>query len=213
MEGESLETLGLAILAAVVGAAFCFFGYRFFLLLLPLWGFVAGFLAGMQGMQVLLGESFFASTVGIVVGLVLGVILAVLAYLFYYAAIVILGAAVGYTLGYGLMSAIGLDGIVGWGAGIAVGAIFAVGVVVLNAPKAVLIVLSAAGGAALLIAGGMLLFNVIEPGDLGEGVLASAIMTHTIWLIAWAVAAVAGAFVQFTSTQGHELERETYRYS
>src|SRR3990172_2861833 len=47
--GLDLETLGLAILAAVVGAAFCFFGYRFFLLLLPLWGFVAGFVAGMQG--------------------------------------------------------------------------------------------------------------------------------------------------------------------
>lgn len=209
-----METLGLAILAAVVGAAFCFFGYRFFLLLLPLWGFVAGFVAGMQGMTALLpNETFFASTVGIVVGLVLGVILAVLAYFFYYAAIVILGAAVGYTLAYGLMSAIGLDGLLGWVAGLAVGAIFAVGVVVLNAPKAVLVVLSAAGGAALLIAGGMLLFNVIEPADLAQGVLWKAITTQTIWLIAWAVAAVAGGFVQFTTTQGYEIERETYRYS
>lgn len=208
-----METLGLAILAAVVGAAFCFFGYRFFLLLLPLWGFVAGFVAGMQGMAVLLPEhTFFASTLGIVVGLVLGAILAVLAYLFYYGAIVILGAAVGYTLGYGLMSAIGLDGLVGWLAGLAVGAVFAVGVIVLNAPKAVLVVLSAAGGAALLIAGGMLLFNVIEPADLGKGVLVAAIKDHTIWLIAWAVAAVAGGFVQFTTTQGYEIERETYRY-
>jgi hypothetical protein len=209
-----LQTLGLAILAAVVGAAFCFFGYRFLLLLLPLWGFVAGFVAGMQGMAVLLpDETFFASTVGIVVGLVLGVILAVLSYLFYYAAIVILGAAVGYTLAYGLMSAIGLDGLLGWVAGLVVGAVFAVGVVVLNAPKAVLVVLSAAGGAALLVAGGMLLFSVVEPKDLSQGVLWKAITTHTIWLVAWAVAAVAGGFVQLTTSQGFELERESYRYS
>jgi hypothetical protein len=170
----------------------------------------------MQGMEVLLGSTdyqFFVSTVGIVVGLVLGVILAVLAYLFYYAAVVILGAAVGYTLAYGLLSAIGLDGLVGWAAGIAVGVVFAIGVVVLNAPKAVLVVLSAAGGAALLIAGGMLLFNVIQPGELAQGVLWKAITTHTIWLIAWVVAAVAGGFVQFTTTQGYELERESYRYA
>ncbi len=209
------QTLGLAILAAVVGAAFCFFGYRFFLVLLPLWGFVAGFVAGMQGMQALFGteHAFFVSTLGIVVGLVLGVILAVLAYLFYYAAIVILGAAVGYTLAYGLMSAIGLDGILGWVAGLAVGAIFAVVVVVLNAPKVVLVVLTAAGGAAMLVAGGMLLFNVVEPGDLGKGVLWVAITSQLIWLIAWFVAAVAGGFVQLSTTQGYELEQETYRYS
>jgi hypothetical protein len=202
----------LAVLAAVVGAAFCFVGYRFFLFLLPLWAFVAGFVAGMQGMEVLLGQSFFSATIGIIVGVVLGAVLAVLSYLFYWFAIIILAAVVGYTIGYGLMSAIGLDGIVGWLAGLAAGAVVAVVAMVLNAPKAVVIVLTAAGGAALLIAGGMLLLNVIQPGELGKGVLWKAITTHTIWLIIWAVAAVAGAFYQFMSTKDFELQREQYRY-
>jgi hypothetical protein len=207
-----LQTLGLAILAGAVGAAFCFFGYRFLLILLPVWGFVAGFVAGMQGMQVLLGESFFASTVGIVVGLVLGAILAVFAYLFYYAAIVILGAAVGYTLAYGIVSAIGFTGLVGWLAALAVGAIFAIGVVVLNAPKAVLVMLSAAGGAALMVAGAMVLWGVIPPEDLSDGVLSSAMTSQPIWLVAWAIAAVAGGYVQFRTTRNYEIEPESYRY-
>jgi hypothetical protein len=210
-----MQTLALAILAAVVGGAFTFFGYRFFLFLLPLWAFVAGFVAGMQGMEVLLGASdfqFFVSTIGIVVGVVLGAVLAVLSYLFYWAAIVILAGVVGYTLGYGVLSAIGLDGIVGWGAGLAVGAVFAIGAIVLNAPKAVVIVLTAAGGAALLMAGGMLLFDVIEPEELSKGVLWKAITDHFIWLVVWAVAAVAGAFYQFMSTRDFELQREQYRY-
>jgi hypothetical protein len=63
------------------------------------------------------------------------------------------------------------------------------------------------------VAGGMLLFNVVDPADLSRGVLWKAITTETIWLIAWAVAAVAGGFIQFTTTQGYELERESYRYA
>lgn len=209
-----MQTLGLAILAAVVGGAFTFYGYRFFLFLLPLWAFVAGFVAGMQGMEVLLGDEhqFFVSTLGIVVGVVLGAVLAVLSYLFYWAAIVILAGVVGYTIGYGLLSAIGLDGILGWAGGLAVGAVFAVVAIVLNAPKAVIIVLTAAGGAALLIAGAMLLFNVIQPEELSQGVLWKAISTHTLWLIIWIAAAVAGAFLQFTTTKDFELQREQYRY-
>ena len=36
----------IAIVALLVGAAFCFGGFKFFLLLLPLWGFVVGFTVG-----------------------------------------------------------------------------------------------------------------------------------------------------------------------
>ena len=39
-------TLVLAILALLIGLAFAFGGWRFFLVLLPLWGFLVGFQLG-----------------------------------------------------------------------------------------------------------------------------------------------------------------------
>ena len=38
--------LAIAILAAVLGALFAFGGWRFFLILLPFWGFFVGFNLG-----------------------------------------------------------------------------------------------------------------------------------------------------------------------
>ncbi len=44
-----IQTLLLGILAIAIGAAVCFAGYKFFLFLLPLFGFVAGFWLGLGG--------------------------------------------------------------------------------------------------------------------------------------------------------------------
>ena len=51
----------IALIAVLVGAAFCFAGFRFFLLLLPIWGFVVGF-----------SVAFLASVAGLAIGLVSG---------------------------------------------------------------------------------------------------------------------------------------------
>ena len=45
----------VAILAVVIGLAFAFGGWRFFLLLLPLWGFVVGFLTATIVLGITLG--------------------------------------------------------------------------------------------------------------------------------------------------------------
>jgi hypothetical protein len=99
--------IGLLIL--LVGAAFCFVGYRFFRILIAIWGFFAGFELGAAGMTALFGQNFLGTTTGWVLGFVIGVVLALLAYFFYYIAVVLLGASIGYSIGTGLMAAIGLN--------------------------------------------------------------------------------------------------------
>ena len=42
----SLDALLVGLLALVVGLAFAFYGFRLFLILLPIWGFFIGFLFG-----------------------------------------------------------------------------------------------------------------------------------------------------------------------
>ena len=37
-----MTVIAYALLALLLGAAFCFVGYRFFLVMLPIWGFFAG---------------------------------------------------------------------------------------------------------------------------------------------------------------------------
>ena len=99
----------IGVLILLVGAAFCFVGYRFFRVLIAVWGFFAGFNLGAAGMTALFGQNFLGTTTGWILGLVVGLVLAALAYFFYYFAIVILGASAGYSLGSSLMAALGLN--------------------------------------------------------------------------------------------------------
>ena len=69
-----LATLLLSVFAAILGIAFCFIGYRFFLVMLPIWGFFAGLYLGATGFSLLIGGGFLATVTGLVVGIVLGII-------------------------------------------------------------------------------------------------------------------------------------------
>ena len=69
-----LATITLALFAVLLGVAFCFAGYRFFLVMLPIWGFFAGFWLGAQTTVLLFGDGFLATTTGWVVGFVAGII-------------------------------------------------------------------------------------------------------------------------------------------
>ena len=99
----TLEGLLLGALAIAIGLAFAFWGFRVFLVLLPIWGFFAGFLLGANGVDYLLGDGFLATTMGWVVGFILGLIFAVLSYLYYWVAVILLGGALGYQLTIGLL--------------------------------------------------------------------------------------------------------------
>jgi hypothetical protein len=48
----------IGLLIFVVGAAFCFVGYRFFRILIAIWGFLAGFNLGAVAMTALFGQNF-----------------------------------------------------------------------------------------------------------------------------------------------------------
>ena len=47
----TIEGILLGLLAIAIGLAFAFYGFRLFLVLLPIWGFFAGFLLGANGID------------------------------------------------------------------------------------------------------------------------------------------------------------------
>ena len=59
MVNESFFTLACAgLIGSIFGLLLAFFGYRLFLVLLPIWGFFFGLWLGADTMQVLFGEGF-----------------------------------------------------------------------------------------------------------------------------------------------------------
>jgi len=97
----------LAIVALGLGLAFLTVGYRFFLFLLPVWGFMGGVWLGAEVTSVLFGEGFLVSVTGLIISIVTGLVLAVLSYFFYAVGVLLLGASFGYWLSASLLYAIG----------------------------------------------------------------------------------------------------------
>jgi hypothetical protein len=213
----SLESLAIALLAVVVGLGFCFAGFRFFLILLPIWAFFAGLLFGADAITQLFGDGFLATVTGWIVGFVIGVVFAVLSYLFYWLAVVLLGATIGYAFTAGVLQAIGIDGnLVIFLAGIAGGVALALVTIVLRVPKYLVIVLTALGGATAVMAGVFLIFGLVDLNGLQFGVMAATlrvVQDNVVWLVVWGVVAAAGMIAQVMSSSAMEIDRTEYRYA
>jgi hypothetical protein len=202
------QALLVGIIAIALGAAMMLMGYRLALILLPIWGFFAGFIFGAQMLQEFFCDGFLATTMSWVVGVVLGLLFAVLSYLFWYVAVVILFASVGYWLGWGFMTLIGFSetGLVAIGIGLLLGAIFAVAAFVTGVPLAALVVITAIGGAHALIAGILVLIGTVPVADLGSGVANAIIMTNVGWWLLALGLAVVSIIVQLKSIGEFVLE-------
>lgn len=201
------ETLCVSVLALLLGLAALFAGYRFFLLLLPIWGFFAGFFLAVSAVTILFGDGFLSTVLGWVVGFIVGLIFSVLSYLFYVAGVAILAGSVGYALGAGLMYAIFDDpAVVAFVVGMVAAVIVAIGTLLLNLQKWVIVAITAIGGASSLFLSGMLLFNVIELSDLGGNPVQAVIDSSWFWFLIWLVLAAAGVAVQIATSRSYVLE-------
>ncbi len=214
----SIEGIVVGLLAIVVGLAWAFYGLKAFTILLPIWAFFVGLLAGASWGQEFLGQGFFGSVTSWVLGIVVGLVLAAISYFWYYGAIALIGGAIGYTLGAGLMSAIGLDGFLSVVVGLIVGAVVAIAVIVLAVPVWLVIFLTALGGAVAAVNGLFIMLGTIKLDDissgLGEGLMHEGILA---WVLVLVVAA-AGVFYQMRSlgrtvmSATAEIDRAAYRY-
>ena len=209
--------LVMAILAVVIGLAFAFGGWRFFLVLLPLWGLVLGFSLGTEAMRALFGDGTFATVTSWVVGLVIGLVFAGLSYLFYYAAIVILAGTVGYAIGAAAWGLIGNEqGVIAFVIGIVVGVVVAVAALALNVPRYLVIVLTGLGGAAAIVAGWFLLIGKVPADNVTWWQVGKLISDSWFYLIVWGLIAAAGIVAQMRAPalgpDTYEMDQARYRY-
>jgi hypothetical protein len=207
----------IAIVALLIGAALCLGGWRFFLLLLPIWGFVVGFNVGTDAVSAIFGDGTFATVTSWLVGLILALVFAIFSYLYYYLAVAVLAGAVGYAIGAGAWGLIGNDyGLVAFVIGIAVGVVVAVAALVLNVPKYLVIVLTSIGGAATVLAGWFILIGKVPEDAIQWTQIGALIKDSWFYLIVFIAIAAVGIVVQMaTTTLGpdrYQFERSSYRY-
>ena len=197
----------IGALVLLVGAAFCFAGYRFFRILIAIWGFFAGFNLGTAAMTALFNNAFLGTTTGIVLGLVIGVVFAVLAYFFYYFAVVLLGATAGYDLGSGFIGAIGLNnpGFISVIVGVALAVVFALVILLFNLPKLLIMVFTALGGAVAMLAGLLILLGQVKVAYLQYGDAVALVRASWFWSIVAIALAVVGFLAQWRTMQEYTL--------
>jgi Domain of unknown function (DUF4203) len=188
-----------AVFTFALGLAVLFMGWRLFLALLPVIGFFVGFIAGAQFIAYIFNEGFLATVLGIVVGVITAIFFAIIAIFWWWAGVVIVIGAMGFAIGYGVLPLLGLDlDLVSIVIGLAVGAVFALGAIVLRLPRALVVVVTSLWGSGAVLAGIMILFGILEPEQVGYGGVNAVLSESLLWTVAWIVLAVVGMAAQIT---------------
>lgn len=208
-----MKEIIFALIAGGLGFALLTFGYKLARVIIPLWGFFAGFTIGAAGVADATAEGFISTTLGIVVGLVLGLVFGLFSYFFYSLAVVLLGASVGYWIGTGFMSLFGLDsGFLSAVAGISLGVVFALLTIGLNGSKYLLIALTSLAGSVAMVGGILVLFGQIEPSAFDYTTAKTAINDSWFWGLVTAGLLGFGLAIQYVTNQNYVLDSWTTEY-
>ena len=213
-----MEQVIIGILLALIGLGVCFFGLRYWFIMLPIFGAVTGFFVGARVVQEVFGTGFLSTGVSWIVGIIVALVFALLSWFVWYAGAIIMAGAVGASLFSGILHAI-FDN--PWGIMLfivaLVGAIiFAAIALFLNLPIYIVIVNSALGGAALAVAGVLVLLGTVTITELSTGAavaLADEVRFQgagILWYIVWIVLAILGMLFQVQSIASVTLPDEKW---
>jgi hypothetical protein len=199
----------MALIAMVFGLLVVFGGYRLFLVLLPVWGFFAGFMVGAQAIGFLFNETFLATITGWVVGFVVGMIFAVLSYLFYVVAVAVISFTAGYAGTVALLQWI-FDfedsGFLVWILAVVVGVIVAIAVLRFNIQKYAIIVITAFGGTSMIIYTMLATFYGASIVSLINNPVAVAVDNSWLWFLFFVIVAGTGIYFQLVANRSWEVD-------
>lgn len=213
-----MEQVIIGILLALVGLGVCFFGLRYWFILLPIFAAVAGFFVGARVIQEVFGTGFLSTGVSWIIGIIVGLVFALLSWFVWYAGAIIMAGAVGASLFSGILHAFFTNP---WGIALflvaLVGAVlFAAIALFLNLPIYIVIVNSALGGAALAVAGVLVLIGSVTITELSTGA-AVAVADEVrfqgagiLWYIVWIILAILGMLFQVQSISSVTLPEERW---
>ncbi len=187
----------LGVLAIIAGGAMLVAGQFVLRLVIPIWGFLAGFAFGAGIVADFANERFLGTVLGWVLGLVFALIFAVLAYLYYYVAIVLAMGAAGFAIGSGIVVAFGISW--NWLAvlvGLALGIVLGLVAVFANVPMIVLVLVGSIAGAVGVTGGLMLLVGSLNSADFSRVDFTDTVSNSFGWSLLLLVLAIGGIVIQ-----------------
>ncbi len=188
-----------ALVIGLVGLALLVYGYRWFRILLPFWAFFVGFSAITAIVSGIFGQNVFSTAIACIPGVILGLIFALLSYVWWAFVILLWAASVGFALGAGLISALGVNAwLIVTFFGIVGAIIMAILASRAELKKYLPIFLTASAGATMLLAAILLLFGrPVE--ELGWGRVYGPLSngdSSILAILVWLALATAGVAIQ-----------------
>jgi hypothetical protein len=197
-----MEDVIVGLLAVAVGALFCLRGYLAMRLVIPVWGALAGLVFGAGLASAITDDEVLGTALGWVLAVLFAGIFGVLAYLYYQVAVVLTLASVGFSIGTGVMVALGIEWnwlivVVGLGVGVILGLVALFG----DLPMLLLVAFSAVAGAVIVVAGAMLVFNTVDLDQMNDGRTTDLIKDSWFWYVTYLAVVVASMVVQIQSME------------
>lgn len=198
----SVEIMVAALLSLLFGIVSCFSGYRFFRLMLAIWGVVIGATLGFN----IITDNETVRLLAAFAGAILG---GVAFYYLYYVGAAIMGAyllTIPFLL---LLQLLNVENVPQWTLVIP---LVIGGVLGLFYSKYLIILGTAMSGASLIINAGLILFSGVLPTFTplpGRIIDLSYYTGNTLALILWLVLVLAGFSVQYATERDRELRGET----
>lgn len=208
-----MQAILIAVLSFLVGVTLLLYGYRIFHMMLPVWGFLAGFWLGADLTALILGTGFLSTLAGWIVGFFIGSIFAALSHLYHQVQIGVIGAVIGYAIGSGLLEALGLGpGILSFLAGLVLAVIVAALFYVLEIKRVVITATTAAAGANGVLLAVLLLIGRIPVENLqSSGSPVQAVLRDSwFWLLIWLAVGVLGYVYQLRAKHPLPMQAEGY---
>jgi hypothetical protein len=209
-----MQLIVAALAAALLGSLLYFLGYRIFLVLLPVWGFFAGFWFGLEVVRLLIGKNLFATNAGLSVGFAIGILVAVLSYLIFELGVGMVAAGFGIIIGSGLTEAIFelRGGILVLVVALVFGAIFGSLTFKYNLQRYVIMVVTSLAGASLILLAVLLLLNQASL-DLVKQIGNSIQVIHEVsplWSVVWLFLSALGVWVQIRINRNYRFVKDMY---
>jgi len=207
-----MQIIFISLIVFLLGLAVIVYGYRIFLVLLPVFGFFAGFWLGADITSLALSTGFLGSIAGWVAGFVLGLIFAFFSYMFFKFAIGVQAMIITYSIAAGLLGAFFRPGILTTAIGVTFAVVVMMLTFALNLQKLVVIVITSIAGSNAILLSALLLFGRVTLQSLqasGTSII-PIVRDSWLWLLLWLVLAGAGVWGQIRVNRSYEFQRETY---
>lgn len=183
--------IATATILIAAGVIACTLGAKLFKLLLPLIGFITGFMVGFLGFQGVFGAGAVSSVMAVLIALVFGLLLAILSYAFFDIAVKVFAVAVGASAFSYLGVALGLsaDGFVVFLMTIAGGILAGIYAFKNNISPGMIIAVTSLLGVAYILVGLMLAVGNVTLDDIAQtGVVPTLVRVvdqSFLWFFVW----------------------------